>query len=402
MGFQIGAPIVSDKHFFGRTRSMEKLKRVIDEYYQGVINHVALLGIRRIGKSSVLKKIERELSLQGFVAIYLNLEKVEKNAAAFFVNLSEASVRKYVEVKGLSDSRAFLEEAKLKIRKSKDALVSMLSSVKLSVALAELIEIGLQLERTPLRWRECGKQLFGLLERLSREQKVVIMIDEFGLISKYPERIDLLEFLRGQLSESKVPFLLSGSQNIMRMVPEEKDFWTAILLDYRLEFWERDEVQEALQSRFDDEDYTVLDIDRVTEEVYTRTDGHPLHVNILGAILEELSDRRRGTSKKIISSDMVQAAYEEYISGRRYERQGFGYYLRRLDRDAKSIVKTIAVNEPVDIDILLQLLKMDRSVVLEYLQDLEYDFYIYRDSGSFRMADPMFRDWLKRKFGEQG
>jgi hypothetical protein len=286
----------------------------------------------------------------------------------------------------------------LKIRKSKATLVSALSKARLSITLADFIDVGLQLEVASPNWRACGRQLFALLERFSDEQRVVIMIDEFGLISKYPERIELLEFLRGQLSESKVPFLLSGSQNIMRMVPEDKDFWTAILLDCRLGLWNEKEVREALRSRFNEEGYQG-DIDRVAAEVFGKTNGHPLHVNILGKILEDLSDKQIGGNHKKITPNMVQMAYDEYISGKKYERQGFGYYHRRLNRDAEQVARAIALNEPIDYDVLFQLIKMDKNVALECLQDLEYDFYIERGKDGYRMTDPMFRDWLKRKFG---
>jgi hypothetical protein len=398
MGFQIGAPIQSDNQFFGRKDDLQNLKKLIDEYYKGVINHVALIGLRRIGKSSLVKKIERVMQSKGLVVVYLDLEKVENNAAAFFTDLYETAVRQYVEAKGIADGRAFLEEAKLKLKQGKDTLISALKKTKLSITLAEIIDIGVQIENEPPNWRKCGKQLFALLERLSEEEKIVIMIDEFGLISKYTERIELLEYLRGLLSESKVPFILTGSHNIMRMVPEDRNFWSAVLLDYRLGFWKEEDVCEALQSRFKDEGYHG-DFQAIAVEVFKRTNGHPLHVNILGMMLEELTDKKGANDNKEITPDLVQIAYEEYICGKKYERQGFGYYHDRLTREAKQVLRSIAINEPVDPAVLPRLLQMEKEVVQQCMQDLEYDFYLDREKDGCKMMDPLFRDWLRRKFG---
>ena len=58
--FVNGVPVSGD-HFVGREGILDEIGMLVDGARDGAINHVLLLGLRRMGKSSILLNVKRRL-----------------------------------------------------------------------------------------------------------------------------------------------------------------------------------------------------------------------------------------------------------------------------------------------------------------------------------------------------
>lgn len=397
--FQVGAPIQSDELFFGRKEELRVLSALINGYYDGKVKtHIALLGIRRVGKSSMLKKLERDLPLSGFYPIYLNVEKMEKNPQTFFWNLTNTCVEGFINTMGLLKWSSLKEKLKKEWASGKESLKKFLQQLNIKLTFGEMADVFFKLEEGEEDWRKLGKSFFQTLNQLTDDVKYVFMIDEFGEVINFPNHEEFLHFLRGCFSESRACFILTGSQNVMRMVKEKPDYWTNILYDFKLTFFTRDTVSKLIKSRFEEEGFTFpssTEISEISDFLYEKTKGHPIHLQAVGAITEDQLIREERSEVTLTD---IRKAYKSYIKGELYEQQGLEYYKERLDSTKRDIVKQLAIHSKLTIKEISELSSLAEETVLESLNDLVYDFYVERDNNHFSLVDPTFQEWFMYKY----
>lgn len=394
--FQVGAPIQSDELFFGRQDELRELLTLVEGYYAGrVKTHIALLGIRRVGKSSVLYKLQRDLPSLGFYPVYLNVEQMEKSPQVFFWNLTYTCVEGFIRTKGLLKLSSFKERLREAWTSGKESFKGFLEKLNIKLSFGEMVDVLFKLDKGEEDWRKLGKSFFQTLNRLTSDVKYVFLIDEFGEIIKFPQCEEFLHFLRGCFSTSRACFILTGSQNVMRMVKEKPDYWTNILYDFKLKFFEIDIVTELMKSRFEEEGFTIQNLAVISKFLHEKTKGHPIHLQAIGAIAER--QLRRDKRYEVTLTD-ARKAYESYIKGELYEKQGLGYYKERLDTVKRNIVKQLAIHGELTGKEIANFSALAEETVLDNLDDLVYDFYVERNNNHFLLVDSTFQEWFKYKY----
>lgn len=72
----VGVP-VSGEYFVGRRDILEKIAALVGGAQEGAINHMLLLGLRRMGKSSILLSVRNQLASEpGVVPVIVNMTGV--------------------------------------------------------------------------------------------------------------------------------------------------------------------------------------------------------------------------------------------------------------------------------------------------------------------------------------
>lgn len=190
--------VATGKDFFDRERIREDIWRYLED------NHLILRGVRRLGKSSILRKIEEEAAEKELLSVYKDVGGA-KTAEEFLTRLEEvlpnATVMGYLE------------------KKSKSALewISRVDKIKVGLPGAGEAEIELK-DQKEYSWY---KRAIAFQKRITKVP-VIIQIDEFSvflekLLESDPEEADaLLSWLRAwrQSTQTVCRFIFTGSIGI--------------------------------------------------------------------------------------------------------------------------------------------------------------------------------------------
>ena len=115
-----------------RNEIVEKLTKDLSN--PGINSAYAILGYRRIGKTSILNKVKQELERKGLIVVYFDVKERLASTESFLTDLETEILREYAE----QISR--LGKAKLKVAQIRNTVARKISEVVNSVD-----EIGVEI-----------------------------------------------------------------------------------------------------------------------------------------------------------------------------------------------------------------------------------------------------------------
>ena len=181
--------VATGKDFFNRTKDLERLWQLLSK------EHVVFGGPRRLGKTSVIKKLIEQASNHQYQATYIDAE-------------------------GCDSAISFIEQIATKFPKQADSgFMSTLKRIKSFSLLKGGIELNDPIEQT---WQQLGDQIF----KGFKQSKQLILIDEFSvfletLITRNSNDVnDLLTWLRRWRIDSNhnIKFLFTGSIGLQALL----------------------------------------------------------------------------------------------------------------------------------------------------------------------------------------
>jgi len=185
--FSFGAP-VKEKQFFNRVEELDKLIRRTGKITQGIRNDVAIIGPRRVGKSSLTNKLAEQLTEKGITVIQMDCEGLtpqiflrEYSNAVIAAEVEKHNlVQKFRESlkQGVSTSIAILSEA-----------LGRIKSIEITSPLAEFLVFRIEMEKTSESELRGEKLMDFLQQTLELPEKLgskfTVIFDEFQETSKY-------------------------------------------------------------------------------------------------------------------------------------------------------------------------------------------------------------------------
>lgn len=198
----LGDP-VSGKEFFDRNKELGVLFSVLEEFERQQKRNLAIIGIRKIGKTSLIKEFIRKLNKNKPKIICLDIYLPEQNPHSFFRNCIASIVLELMRKINFSikTNTMTLEEA-LKIIEqdfprtalSIKNLISYMSHNKLDEAFSYLFNV------------------FGVVKK-ETDNPIIIFFDEFqrlcDYISDIPSPID--SFREKIMNQKEILYIISGS-----------------------------------------------------------------------------------------------------------------------------------------------------------------------------------------------
>ncbi|MBI5159193.1 ATP-binding protein [Candidatus Micrarchaeota archaeon] len=185
--FAFGMPVGSE-YFFNREAEIRRLSGRVGKIKEGVRNDVAIIGPRRVGKSSLTNKLGEEAEKQGIACVKVDCEGLD--LPLFLREYGNAVMARELERKkvfekfeesvkqGLTAAIATLSEALGRIR-----------AVELKSPLVDFISLRIEVEKMPQSELK-GQKLYEffvktmeLPEKLGA--KFVVVLDEFQETSSY-------------------------------------------------------------------------------------------------------------------------------------------------------------------------------------------------------------------------
>lgn len=380
---KIGPP-VEGEDFFGREKEIRKANRLLDS------NHSLLLSApRRIGKSSLAKRLIEEKKQQGWKCVYIDLE--ETTTEEGFLRLVIEAFKKNEIWKQLTEGMS-------------KGLVSVLDRIeKISLGPVDL-NIGKREEQEDL--------YKNLKELIKHDEDTFIVVDELtlflGILNKSENGAEkvafILNWLRSlrQVSKTNVRWLFCGSVGLRNFTSAMNLRYTINdLMEFGLGELTREEAEGLLSGLCKSEDM------EMSEELINYT-LDKLHWNIpyfIQVIFSKLAEEYEDEiTKKSIDIAYNKLCSENYLST--WSERLSEY--REYEVPARQILKALSTQSVgLERDAMLNILMtgQDASKVEEVdyilskvLEMLENDGYILKMDSIRTFRSPLLRDYWFYKF----
>jgi AAA+ ATPase superfamily predicted ATPase len=345
----------------------------------------ALYGKRRIGKTSILKEIQRRLDKEDeIVAVYFSVwDLIELNVVEFCQRLSMQIIDAYRPYLGLKYRAKELIQTPLTmlrklLKESEFKIVYNQLEFLISLNLEKDIDRNLLIENT-----------FALLEKLaeSTDTKCVLMIDEFPSVvelkinnSKVGDTI--LKKIRTIFEGwERTTLCISGSiRSTMKLavLSSTSPFYRQLIVK-EIRPFEREHTKELLSQ-------AIVISEEGIEEIHNFSAGIPFYIQFIGKMLE------RGKSTGL---EEIRGIEEEFL------REEGDVLFKEEFEDMSPKERWIALNiangfhTPKEIANAVRDKISNVNRFLRYLEDKGY--VLKREKGYYVMEDPVFERWLRRR-----
>lgn len=385
--FVSGVP-VSGEHFVGRESILGEISMLIDGARDGAINHMLLLGLRRMGKSSILLVAKERLD-------------GEKKVIPITVNAAGIPTRQVfarVYMKAVLDGYLSKTGNKAIVKKIKDGVKEGLRSAgewadQVDVSVAEYVKFSIMLSRKDSDEEEIVEQALRYPEALGSDDGTlfVIMIDEFQDLVKLGSQF-LITMRRVIQEQKSVTYVLAGSApSVMRdMAYNPNAPFYRQLYDIRVQPLPADDIFKFLTDRFGVAGARAGQ--DVLNAIWERSHGCPDYVQRLA--LRALVRCREGTRRTISLSD-VERAYEDMIArlGFDFESQFRGF----SDREREVLI-AIAHSDNGVASIAKRINAPLTSIPMALRRLISKDMVRKHMEHRYMIIDPVFADWLRTRF----
>jgi len=380
---------VTGNDFIGREELVGELTRELSS--KNKIGF-SLSGIRRIGKTSILKEVESRLTKQRIPVIYISIWRILPTTIDEFTRVLDRVALSAFEHK-LPKKFKFEE---LLVTGAK-ALGNFLSGLNLSAKVAEDLKLSLSyIKKESEDVEEAVTKSISLIEHLAEmtKTKCVLIIDEFPSIVEltYGEKnrkmgFDIVKLIRTLFEDFKyTKLVVSGSyrDTLDNLVAKTSAPFYKQLLLREVEPFTKDEFDKFITHYLPDLKF----IDSQTkEELYKISSGIPYNLQLLGKEIQ-LHDMVKLDSKKLY--DIVKTILKKEGE------QSFKEFTENQTPSEIKVLKALAKSpekKPTDIE---KDEFMSNATISSALVSLCSKAVLKRrERGIYEFTDNLFAEWLK-------
>ncbi len=376
-------------YFTNRVSELTTLALVADDLLVGRPRHVALFGLRRIGKTLVCQEQMRRLHASGnVIPVYLDLQDLASSPELFaqrYVGLScfwavdhgEGPADPYLSATDLMQTNAGSLSV---VTRTAAALINEMGKQK--VDYTTLLNIA-----------------FDFPERLAEAlgRPLMYFLDEFPellTLGSFPGVGDPLKHFRAALQrQTRVAYVITGSA-VSATEHIVQDHQSPLFLQFR-----------ALELH----PFTPEDTQALTEKlvgrlspaaqaaIHTYTFGHPFYVTALAERVRELA----AGATEVVSPELVSQAFVLEALENRGQIYGYCRYLYDISLQKargygvlKALLQILAIEDGLALSEVASRVRRQASAARDYLRRLmEVDLLVERQ-GRYFYADPVFRYWV--------
>lgn len=380
---------VTGENFFGRETDLKILRQLIQDR-----NHVLLTGQRRMGKTSIMQELGRQLQGEGWTFLFCDVEGAESPEdviaeMTYSASIVQSRIKRFARGMGRWLGQKIEEldvhDFRVKIRAG--------------------IDTG--------NWKRHGKNL--LQDCAKNEKPVLLVIDELPIFLKRmldhdqdTKRVDeFLSWLRGefqQLGQDGPVLIVSGSIGLEPLVvrlgiPDRINY----LYSHRLGPWDRDTSIECFEQLANSSRVSIEN--GVAEAVYDALGiGIPHHIQSFFRRLKEFAIRHQLYH---VTEEHVNVVYHTELLGP----AGWidlGHYRTRLKdaltEDSYTIAETILAEAAIQnvftseartiIEVEYGRIVMNaQERIAEVLDILTHDGYLTHKDDGYRFSFRLLKDW---------
>lgn len=386
--FIVGKP-VSGKYFINRKNEIKKITSLLSGVIKRNVNNVILLGLRRTGKSSLLLNVEKELRKKKKKSIVVTFDAYGISTKERFAKTyMELILNSYIEQSGDSAYRIRVRKA---LSQGYDALKNRIS--EFDVTLAEFITFQTKFRESKVDEDELIEFALNYPEKLAKDKKTsfVIMLDEFQDLLKWGD--DFVKTLRKIVqSQNSTTYAFCGSApTILKdLVYTKRSPFYKQLTEIDVGKLDKKSVTSFIKRRLK----TVkINIDsKALELAYSCTEGFPDYVQRLGL---ELYLKSLETSNKSITEKEIEISYKSMLGSLDPD---FSTSLASYSDLEKDILIALSMNFEGPAEIAREIRKKRTDIFKTLDRLVAQDIVEKPRSGKYRIADPIFSDWIQDRY----
>lgn len=381
---------VTGKGLVGRNDVVGTMLRTLSDKKSNV--GYALYGARRIGKTSVLRELERKLSQgEDIIPVYLSFWELVPNSAESLINRLSIAL-----LEGYRKRLSIRYRIKDILGTSMGFISKFVRELKIGVKLREDIEFLLSISlQKRFDLDDAIRRVFDLPEELARETstKCVLLIDEFPSILDMEHGPQIVKLLRTMHEEQKVVAIcISGSirKSMEAVALSPTSAFYKQLIPIEIKPLKYDDVGLILRSNL--RDYGIGIGEEAVKRVYDYTAGMPYYVQFLGlAIVSRKVGRAKLTVKEIddITNKFLLGEGNLYFSE---------IFESLVDRE-KTILVEMAKHDLHSASEVSKGIGEAPNIISKYLSYLIAKGILKKEGrGVYSITDVMLERWLKVSF----
>lgn len=385
----VGSPAIGED-FIDRKQEIKQILTALKK------DNILLAAPRRFGKTSIMRRLERELSGNDSVVIFLDVESVYSPQRF----LSEI-IMELTEFEEFGGKPGFLSQIKKICKCVQENVEEVEVHTIIKAKLRNSVEEGLE-----ENWTDKSDALFRIIN--STNTKIYFIFDEFPIAIKNMNSSDAEMFLswfrRLRQTCTNVRFIVGGSVSIERVLRNIGG--TNVINDFkviRVNGFERDVALRIIENVFEEEDweYTPLLGNKILDCV-----GESYIPYFVGIMLSAIVDEQI-TTGKMVDEVLIENIYNSRLLGSKCKHY-FDPYFNRLKifyhemdvKAAKAILGRISTTEDYPIELAFGVFQQetgfhDYEHFLDLISDLENDFYIENNNGQLNFYSKILKDWWR-------
>jgi len=378
--FIVGRPVTGE-YFVDREDELRRLQTLVKGIQKGASSNSALIGLRRTGKTSILENLEILLKPNAkLIPVIANCYGIAAKSRLAKV-LVDKTIESYVCKTGDS---AFLKRITKAIGQAAKSAIGRISEVKFA-------EFSLKLQDKNMEEDSLIEEALQYIEALAQEKDVffVVMLDEFQDVIRWGD--DTLKRIRSVVqSQKRVCYVLAGSAtSIMRnLVYDRRSPFYRQLVEIPIKKLDKSIATTFLKRRFECAEMEVAD--SVIAKIATLSDGYPDYMQRLGLELYLLIGQGC-----MIAEDQVDKAYEDMVVSLDGE---FDNYFRNFSPLEREILVALATGSIQPSEVARAVRKPIFNISKTLTTLMNYSIIEKPMKGQYRITDPVFADWLNRRF----
>lgn len=411
VNFKFGGP-VEPQLFYNREKEINFLLNRLQEIKKGVQHNYALVGPRRMGKSSILRFLQKKLQSIGVIPLIIDCEgreitgHVEPTLESFLGLYGYSIINVYLNSAKTLEKITFktndlLTGAKDKIITTMAELLGHVKTMELKT-ISEYLSFRIELEKTITK--PSDKMLMKLMddtlslpEKIAQEKKrfFIVMLDEFQCTKSFNKPAQFLDVFRRHVQEQRrVSYVLSGSSiGMMQDILQGSPFGGHIPIEWVNSF-DPVTAKSFLKKGFKTAGRKINE--QVTEGIVTAVNAHPAYLNwfgeqcckevkVKGCITSELVKR---FEEKIFEREGLMHVFEEDL--RKISPRGGGLLQCFIEMAGHDIHSPTAISK--------HLPRITPAQVIIDLRRLEKRGFVRRvGRGNYRIVDAMLEKYVRTK-----
>lgn len=392
----VGSPAIGED-FINREKEVEQILSVLEK------DSVLLIAPRRFGKTSIMRRVEKELLDRDEISVFLEVEDVYSPQRF----LSEI-VMALVENEKINKKTMLISALKEGFEWFKENIEELETPV-FKAKLRSNIETDLK-----ENWMEKSKQIFEIIG--GTKANIYFIIDEFPVALKNIEPKEAEKFLHWfrklrQVTKN-LKFVVGGSVSIDRVVRDIGGVST--INDFRrvrIGGFQKNVALSVIKKVFEEEGWSYEESFGEKIVVCTGEAYIPYFIAIMLSAIKEEKDLRGGE----INEELIEKVYNYRILGNEGKHY-FEHYSQRLcvfykgmsgmeEKAARAILGKVCSVDYYPTDLAFGIFKHETGIddyerFMDLIADLSNDFYIEHDpKKGLKFYSKMLRDWWRVYYG---
>ncbi len=397
MFFSASKPVFG-KHFFNREKELSSLEGLIRSLKKGVPRYAAIMGMRKVGKTSLIEEFRR-LHREKAVIPILDCSAGVITAETFFEDFAVAIIDEFLISEGYSAETGLMNGTRHSDAEFMMTLgrIQSLHIESLNKVLAAILNLKKKIE--PLR--DQYSVIADLPEELARERsrKFLVVLDEFHECNKLnafksikTNIGDIFSFFRSKWQRHQnVAYLISGSEIslLSRIIHSESSPFFQHFKSLTVREFSKESAESMILELFRKSGFKISV--ELLHQLAELTNGHPFYLQVLG---EELCTGSR--EGMIHESDFKAILHETLfeVSGRLY--LYFSGQHEKYIRSSSSLEKVLIsiasgfhrVSETA------KDLGLPTGYVSNFIRRLMDMDILVKENGAYQIRDPLYALWI--------